>query len=611
MYIDFLSSDWLAFGLALSLIVSLLLSHFLRARLTLGPFLAFTAITVLTCWILSSEGWYASFWQLDIDVGPTVLASGLLISTVMVAWFDGSRASISYILVIASSLLFAVAHHELRFYAALTRPLPTIFATSPRDQMALAGAIFLVVVTALFSAIVLRRTKIAAWAIVIPIFGSQIFIFIRGIISHGITSGWHYYSSQRSEFAIAGFAGSVVLAVLFLSKKDEILPASYKRRTHDPTVDTAETIYELRSLNARLCEEIAWRSRQIVDSPAPVIGVNVDGDISLENDSARSLFVAYDTQSAYIRNFAKELFQIAEMQPFTRFSVPRRDGRASMFEFRFFSPMKTRRLFFVSDTSMLEHQLRSETIGRSVGQVYLTGRTIAHDFSNLLLAIEASAFSLTSAGAGAQAIARIQDAIQQGRRMLDDLRQHAFLGLPNVEVVRAQHLIQRTAELVGPMYASRRISVAYEADHSLYVVGDEQQLIRVLTNLCNNAAWASSDQSVIRMGAHAHDTWVRICVEDSGRGMTADQLAQAFEPGFSGRGDGRGGLGLTIAYLIVEAHAGQIRLLSTPGRGTTVDILLPMAQDCTFPDENPPLSTMLEGGGSRKSKPLALFGSIR
>jgi signal transduction histidine kinase len=63
---------------------------------------------------------------------------------------------------------------------------------------------------------------------------------------------------------------------------------------------------------------------------------------------------------------------------------------------------------------------------------------------------------------------------------------------------------------------------------------------------------------------------VSVEVHDTGRGMTPDQLAHAFDR-FYKSADSRGsGLGLTIARHLVEAHGGRMRIDSIPGEGTSV-----------------------------------------
>jgi signal transduction histidine kinase len=66
-----------------------------------------------------------------------------------------------------------------------------------------------------------------------------------------------------------------------------------------------------------------------------------------------------------------------------------------------------------------------------------------------------------------------------------------------------------------------------------------------------------------------------MAVQDTGSGMTADELAHAFDRFYRGS-DSRGtGLGLTIAKSLVTAHGGEIRAASEKGQGTTITVTFP------------------------------------
>jgi two-component system NtrC family sensor kinase len=70
---------------------------------------------------------------------------------------------------------------------------------------------------------------------------------------------------------------------------------------------------------------------------------------------------------------------------------------------------------------------------------------------------------------------------------------------------------------------------------------------------------------------------VRIRVTDTGCGIPAEGLNKLFEPFYSTKGAKGTGLGLAIVWGIIEKHQGQIKVDSKLGGGTTLTILLPVA----------------------------------
>jgi len=74
--------------------------------------------------------------------------------------------------------------------------------------------------------------------------------------------------------------------------------------------------------------------------------------------------------------------------------------------------------------------------------------------------------------------------------------------------------------------------------------------------------------------AQRDERTVRITIADTGAGIPKEDLPRVFDPYFTTRSSGTG-LGLAIVHKIVEAHGGEVRLESEPGKGTTATILLP------------------------------------
>ena len=104
---------------------------------------------------------------------------------------------------------------------------------------------------------------------------------------------------------------------------------------------------------------------------------------------------------------------------------------------------------------------------------------------------------------------------------------------------------------------------------------DRTLITRALTNIIENALHAMGTRGSLTVVAARDDEVVRIRVSDTGAGMDADALARAFEPYFSTKASGTG-LGLPIAKRNVELNGGTITVTSELGRGTTVDLTLPI-----------------------------------
>jgi two-component system cell cycle sensor histidine kinase/response regulator CckA len=89
--------------------------------------------------------------------------------------------------------------------------------------------------------------------------------------------------------------------------------------------------------------------------------------------------------------------------------------------------------------------------------------------------------------------------------------------------------------------------------------------------------------------------YARLEVVDNGRGMDAQQAAKAFEPFYSTRPEARG-LGLATVLGVVRSHGGALWLRSAPGQGSTVTVLLPLAEEVPGRE---PLETTLSDAQSR------------
>lgn len=118
--------------------------------------------------------------------------------------------------------------------------------------------------------------------------------------------------------------------------------------------------------------------------------------------------------------------------------------------------------------------------------------------------------------------------------------------------------------------------------NGLTVQGDADLLCDLVINLVTNAAKASTPGSAIAVCAEQADGSIRLTVQDHGQGIPADKLARVVEPFYMvdksrSRRQGGSGLGLALCSRIAQAHGGTLAMESELGKGTTVTVTLPAA----------------------------------
>ena len=181
----------------------------------------------------------------------------------------------------------------------------------------------------------------------------------------------------------------------------------------------------------------------------------------------------------------------------------------------------------------------------------------------------------------ADTLERIESEGTRMSRLVDDLLLLARSdrgASPQRELVEVSELIEDAVDGARAAFPQRRIDVAAPPD--LHLVGDHDQLLRVLRNLVTNAAVHTDPNGPIRVTAHAEAADVVIRVIDSGPGLTPEQAQHVFERFWRAdkartRARGGSGLGLAIVASIVGAHHGTVDFKSTVTGGSTVTLRLP------------------------------------
>jgi two-component system, OmpR family, sensor kinase len=127
--------------------------------------------------------------------------------------------------------------------------------------------------------------------------------------------------------------------------------------------------------------------------------------------------------------------------------------------------------------------------------------------------------------------------------------------------------------------AQGKVSVDFvPIDHEVTATFDRERIMQAASILLDNAVKYTPDGGSVTVRVEEENGGVALAVSDTGIGISEDQLPLIFERfhrAVPSRSEGGGGLGLSIARQIAEAHGGQIRAESTPGTGSTFTLLLP------------------------------------
>ncbi len=269
----------------------------------------------------------------------------------------------------------------------------------------------------------------------------------------------------------------------------------------------------------------------------------------------------------------------------------------------------------MTERLVTEDRARRSQRLEAVGQ--LTGG-IAHDFNNLLAIVIGSLDLLQIRVArDPEAVELTEAALKAALRGADLTRQLLAFARQqplNAKVLAMDECIAATAALLRRTLGER-IEIAVDLSPDLWpALADPVQFETALVNLAINARDAMPaggriaidaenfhlDEDYARQNADVTPgDYVMVAISDAGGGMSPETLARAFEPFFTTKAPGEGtGLGLSMVYGFARQSHGHVKIYSEPGRGTTVRLYLPRAEQAGTPpaDAGSPATATIRQG---------------
>jgi CheY-like chemotaxis protein len=222
---------------------------------------------------------------------------------------------------------------------------------------------------------------------------------------------------------------------------------------------------------------------------------------------------------------------------------------------------------------------------------------IAHDFNNILSVIignsELVKLKLPRNHKAAKYIDEVLNASDRAQELVQQILAFSRKQDSNYRPVRLHYILREGMKLLRASIPSTiEIKLDFPANGPL-VLADATQIHQILMNLCTNAAQAMEGMDgklLVRQKSMEFDDramlyhpdlkkgrYAVFTVQDTGAGMDAQTLKRIFEPFFTTKSPGKGtGLGLAIVHAIVKNHGGATKVQSQIGKGTQIDVYLPI-----------------------------------
>jgi len=234
----------------------------------------------------------------------------------------------------------------------------------------------------------------------------------------------------------------------------------------------------------------------------------------------------------------------------------------------------------LTEYKKMEEQVKQAEVLATIGQM---SATIAHELRNPMASIRGSVQFLHDELELDDEARHLMEIILKESSRLDriiaDFLLYARPQPPNPQSCSLRDLVQETVTLIQKSgEVSDRIKIVTDIPASTeQLEADPGQIKQVFWNLAMNACQAMPDGGTLtiraRRSRQQEGGWV-IEFVDTGRGICPDELKKLFTPFYTTKERGMG-LGLSIAYRIIEEHHGKIEVISAPGEGSNFRIFLP------------------------------------
>lgn len=190
--------------------------------------------------------------------------------------------------------------------------------------------------------------------------------------------------------------------------------------------------------------------------------------------------------------------------------------------------------------------------------------------------------------AGDALVSQLDGILNSAKKMsaiIQDLLNFSRIPTLKKETVQIEALLVQIAAFVEVRARKQNVKILNDfCEQPNLVHADKNRLEQAFLNIIINAMDAMPEGGVLSIRTRPAEKdsahFVSVEFEDSGFGMNPEEVSRIFDPFFTTKSQGQGtGLGLSVTYEIIKSHAGEIRVQSRKGKGSTFRVMLPLRSE--------------------------------
>lgn len=166
-------------------------------------------------------------------------------------------------------------------------------------------------------------------------------------------------------------------------------------------------------------------------------------------------------------------------------------------------------------------------------------------------------------------LAILKEELESAERVIQDYLTFSKPEMEVIEEIDIHHELLQVMKLLQPLANWNSVKVTHNFSSYGMIKGDRQKFHQCFINVMKNAIESMPDGGELIVETYVAKKQVTVQIQDTGVGMTQDQIARLGEPYYSTKGSKGTGLGVMVIYSIVKAMKGTIKVQSEVGTGTT------------------------------------------